>query len=606
MLGNLGQVYTFFKGFQNAADRGVLADSLLGDNDFSATVNGFWRVTTGQTTLSVGTGQWYWNATRMVTDLTQGTADVPDGGEITEFPFFTFLYADLHAHMLDMPITVLSLAWAVSYVLGTGNARRRRLDWLAVAFVGGLVLGVPRATNTWDYPLFMVLGVLAIVVGEILHPSAGPGPLRLTRSSLFSFGWRVLVVVGLAIAFYRPFDTWFEAAYSEVTRWKGTHTPVWIYFYIHGLFLFIAASYLLWETRRWLAETPARVLSYAGEWLPLAGIVLLGLVGGIYGLQKLNVPIGVVALPLMMWAGLLLLRPADRLGLAERVVLFLLGTALAVTLFVELFALEGDRMNTIFKFYIQVWIILSVAGGAALAWVWASLPQWHPTWRAVWTGALVLLVSAAGLYTATATAAKIRDRFPAFAVGGGCQAIPGMPLPYEAGRPPEQQPHSLYGLDYMTWSAYCDTDAFLPLTYDHEAIRWLQDNVQGSPVLAEAQSRDIYRLTSRYAWYTGLPNVVGWDYHTRQHNGAIPTEFVAQRVQDVESFYRATDPQVALDFIDRYDVGYIVVGPLERAFYQLGGGLDKFDALVSRGSLTAVYSNPGVIIYQVNAGGASQ
>jgi uncharacterized membrane protein len=304
----------------------------------------------------------------------------------------------------------------------------------------------------------------------------------------------------------------------------------------------------------------------------------------------------------MVWAGLLLLRPMESLGLSQRMVLFLLGTALAVTLFVELFALERDRMNTIFKFYIQVWVVLSVACGAALAWVWASLPQWHPRWRMLWTTLLAVLVSAAGLYTATATAAKIRDRFPAFAASDGCAPIAGMTLPYDRGRPMEEQPHSLYGLDYMKWSVYCDTDSFLPLTYDHDAIRWLQDNVQGSPAIAEAQSRDIYRLTSRYAWNTGLPNVVGWDYHTRQHNAAIPVEFVAERVQDVQNFYLATDPQIALDFIRRYDIGYIIVGPLERAFYQRSGGLDKFDALVSRGDLTVVYTNPGVVIYQVSPG----
>jgi uncharacterized membrane protein len=294
--------------------------------------------------------------------------------------------------------------------------------------------------------------------------------------------------------------------------------------------------------------------------------------------------------------------------LPRRVVLFLMGTALAVTLFVELFALENDRMNTIFKFYIQVWVVFSVAGGAALAWVWASLPRWSPGWRTAWTSALAVLVAGAVLYTATASAAKVRDRFPAVAAipDSGCSPITGMALPYERGLPVNEQPHSLYGLDYMTWSAYCDHDAFLPLVYDHDAIRWLQDNVIGSPVIVEAQSFDLYRMSSRYAWNTGLPDVVGWDYHTRQHNGAIPTEFVTQRGSEIISFYTTASLDEALDFLRRYGAGYVIVGPMEQAYYAATGGLAKFEAMAARGDLSVAYQNPGVTIYAVAPSAAAQ
>src|SRR5438094_6341712 len=102
----------------------------------------------------------------------------------------------------------------------------------------------------------------------------------------------------------------------------------------------------------------------------------------------LQVPIGLIAVPLIAWAGLLMLRGSEAMPMAKRLVLFLIGTALAVTVFVELFTLQGDRMNTIFKFYIQVWVILAVVGGAALAWLFAALPTWTASWRTGWTGVL--------------------------------------------------------------------------------------------------------------------------------------------------------------------------------------------------------------------------
>jgi YYY domain-containing protein len=600
VLGNLGQIHTFIDGFQKAADHAALAASPLGDNDLSAAVNGFWRVATGQNTIPVGTGSWYWDATRIVPILNKS------GAEITEFPLFTFLYADLHAHMMDMPFTLLALAWAVSYVfmaMRPAPSRRQWLEWVAVFAVGGLALGVARATNTWDYPLFLVLGALAVVVGEWLRDP------RITKTNLFRMGWRLLLLLGLVYAFYHPFDQWFAAAYSKLQRYTDTHEPISAYLYIYGLFLFIIVSYLALETQRWLAETPASVLTRAGDWLPVVGLVLGALLVVLAAMLYLQVPIGLIAVPIIAWAGLLMLRESNAMPMAKRLALFLIGTALAVTIFVELFTLQGDRANTIFKFYIQAWVILSVVGGAALAWLLAALPSWSSTWRTGWTAGLALLVGGAALYTVTATSAKVSDRFPSYATsdpGAGCAPLPGMVLPYSQGLPPEQQPHSLYGLDYMTWSAYCDHGSFMPLAYDHDAIRWMQDNVQGSPVIAEAQSFELYRLSSRYAWNTGLPDVVGWDFHTRQHNGAIPTEFVTARGNEIIAFYNALDINTALDFIHRYGVRYVIVGPMERAYYGASGGLGKFDAMVSQGSLQVAYRNPGVTIYAVSPQAAAQ
>jgi uncharacterized membrane protein len=273
----------------------------------------------------------------------------------------------------------------------------------------------------------------------------------------------------------------------------------------------------------------------------------------------------------------------------------------------------GDRMNTIFKLYMQVWVRFSVAAAAALAWVWAEMPAWSPRWQTGWTLVLAALVTAAALYTVTATSAKIRDRFPQYVAqpygmaNPACQEIPGVPMPYAEGQSlaVNDQPHSLDGMAYLTWSAYCDRTYFLPLTYDYDAIRWMQAHVTGSPVIAEAQSFDLYRMSSRYAWYTGLPDVVGWDYHQRQERGAAPTEFITQRGQEVTNFYLSPDPSFALMFLKKYQVHYIIVGPMEQAYYRDSNGLAKFETMVAQGQLAVAYHNPGVTIYEVKSLGAS-
>ena len=63
------------------------------------------------TSLAIGHGDWYWNPSRVVPPL--------GGNEITEFPLFTFIYSDLHAHMIAMPLALLALSWALAVVAGT-------------------------------------------------------------------------------------------------------------------------------------------------------------------------------------------------------------------------------------------------------------------------------------------------------------------------------------------------------------------------------------------------------------------------------------------------------------------------------------------------------
>lgn len=620
VLGSLAQVRTFLVGFQNAADTGALTQSIFGHDPLTATLNGLWRVATGQTVLPVAIDHWYWNATRTFGSLNSSS-------DFAEFPFFAFLYADLHAHMIVMPFVVMALAWALAYLQGfdqrIGHGQPRGwIESTAFWIIGGLVIGVTRPSNTWDYPMYLALAVCAIAGAHLL---AG---FSFSRASVVGLVGRIGLLIGLSLLFYQPFDRWVAVPLTELEFWRGSKTMVEAYLYHLGLFLFLALTFLVIEARRWLAETPATVLHQAREWATPLLLAVVAFATTLALFWYLEIRIAVIALPLMVWAGLLLMRVSQ--SAEKRATLFLLGTALAVTLFVDVAVLDGDRMNTFFKLYIQVWLLLSVAAGAWLAWAWAEQPRWSSGWRNGWTIVAMLLVGASALYTVTAAAAKMRDRFPAFSVdNGGCQAIPGMVLPYTRGLPPEDQPPSLNGLDYMTFSAYCDRDRFLPLVYDYQAIRWLQDNVDGSPVLVEAQTFDLYKMSSRYAWNTGLPNVVGWDWHQRQQRGAAPTQFISQRGAQVSVFYclgispeqlaqypvcSATlgfDPEAgsalanpeladswALDFIQKYDVRYIVVGPLERAYYP-PEGLAKFDRLARDGLLSLAYENPGVKIYEV-------
>jgi uncharacterized membrane protein len=243
---------------------------------------------------------------------------------------------------------------------------------------------------------------------------------------------------------------------------------------------------------------------------------------------------------------------------------------------VEVVVVKGDigRMNTVFKFYLQVWTLFAVSAAAALGWLLAAMPGWLRGWRLGWQTVFAVLVFSACLFPLLGGTAKIKDRMV------------------------ETAPHTLDGMAYMEHAAYDNWGIPLDLNQDYHAIRWMQENVAGSPILVEAGSGgNQYQWYSRYSIYTGLPGVIGWQWHQMQQRELLPDSWVFDRDLEVENFYTTIDPGYARFFLQKYHVRYIILGQLERGRYA-GPGLDKFAAL--EGVLwRQVYGDRDTAIYEV-------
>jgi uncharacterized membrane protein len=71
---------------------------------------------------------------------------------------------------------------------------------------------------------------------------------------------------------------------------------------------------------------------------------------------------------------------------------------------------------------------------------------------------------------------------------------------------------------------------------------------------------------------------------------------INRRIEDLQRAYSTTDPDQAYRILRKYDVQYLVVGGLERAYYPAGQA--KWQLREGR-YWTVAYENPGVRIYRL-------
>jgi len=160
----------------------------------------------------------------------------------------------------------------------------------------------------------------------------------------------------------------------------------------------------------------------------------------------------------------------------------------------------------------------------------------------------------------------------------------------------QNAPISLDGMSYMKYAKYYENNYEMDLREDYYAIRWVQENIIGTPTIIEANVPE-YRWGNRFTIYTGLPGVVGWNWHQRQQRAINPGEWVYERVQDVGDFYSTLNIQEAMEIIDFYDVEIIINGQLEKAIYPQAGLLKLED--MAEKYLEIIYDAGNTTIYRV-------
>jgi YYY domain-containing protein len=456
---------------------------------------------------------------------------------IDEFPWFSFLLQDLHAHVLALPFTVLSLGFAVQVVLSgpRGDVVGRGV---AEALAAALALGALYAINSWSYPV--MAGVLVVAVVAWLTDTRSRG------RQVYAVAWIVLVLVA-SVVLLLPFWLNFDPAARGFGLVRD-HPPFARYLGQQALIYGILAWLLLagFVARLLALRHPLRVAAWGAAAAALAGSLL--------ATADLAGPAIVAALAAIALGAVFSLR----IGAAERALWLLVAAGYACIAIPEVVylrdAFDGgpfERMNTIFKFGYQGWLLLALAAGCALPWAasWLGRRTWS-LWAAGTAAGLLL----AAVYPYAGTYA----RKAAFA-----------------------QAPSLDGLGWLRERAPGDV----------AAIDWLRAHAPGTAVVLEGVGPDYSSFGhARISTFTGRPTLLGWAGHELQWS-----HDPGGREQDVRTLYTTTDPATARALVARYGIRYVVVGPIERADYGQAG-VAKWDALGRR-----VESAAGTTVWALRA-----
>jgi len=473
---------------------------------------------------------YFWATSRVIKDT------------INEYPFWSLVFADLHAHVLAMPLFLLVGAAALHFVRVNSDPPARPISRIASGVILGFAAAAQALTNAWDAPL--LAGLFGIVF--VVAASAGRfAPRHLTRLAPG-------VVAAVAAAWATAAPLWVHGGGSPGFGWerepgaKGVDVLT-----VFGLFFFLAFAWMLGFIGDRMAEQGLGKRTRA---------ILLAAFAGLLAL------LGFLSVEVFTSAGILLFlaAAADRAtDPEERLACGFVAAAFFLILFTQKVYIS-DRMNTIFKLYLEAWLLFAVAA-TALVFRPKDRRGVYGRWRFLPRAVLVLLTIAALFTTVTAARGAVSNHF---AVYSG---------------------PTLDGLRYLEETR----------PGEYRAVLWLRRTIRGTPVLLEAHG-DPYQDFSRISMLTGLPTVLGWEHHVKQRGN--PETEVVERREAVERIYSSREAASIERLLRRYHVGYVYVGWLERKTYP-AEGLRKFDRATDL--FERAYENPEVKIYRV-IGGDSQ
>ncbi len=552
---------------------------------------------------------------------------------INEFPSFSFFLSDLHPHVMGIPFVLLAMALSFNVIkssaAGLSVFGGQRFWQITQMFLMALVFGGLSFLNSWDFPTLLLLFGICLSFQQWWV-----GPTNVKSWFVCMVSVCLPVVLG-SVFLYFPFYFRLQSQAQGIGL-VNDRTDIYYLIILFGVFLIVVVPVLIEKlsvnNEKTLKSSKLRksetlICTLCGK--EGTGRNFCGFCGGELAtsdlleiepvpdkrvknyLLKLGSVFSNSTKPLYLWIFfislfcflfLLNLSPVKMASVFLALLLIVFGIislatrkdskemvfstilillAFSLVLGCELIYVKdlfsgGDlyRMNTVFKFHYQVWILLSIAVGPFFKWImqnqWINWSLWK---KIIWGTMAVIIFCISAMYPLLSFISRLNGTSPDMATMDGASY-------YE-----------------KTFSA------------DYQVAEWIKANVKPLmgkvPVILEAWGGSYHQDFGRIATNTGFPTILGWDFHEVQWRGSgdkavirgqNPDDTVTHRQNDIDLIYTSLDLQLTTSLLKKYGVDYVYVGDSERQKYAANiGVLIKFNQLGA-----VVFQVGNSVLYKIN------
>lgn len=409
---------------------------------------------------------WFPNSTRYI-----GHDPLTNDQTIHEFPSYSYIQGDLHAHVVNvffvMAVLGLLYAW-----MKRGKYKGKEIFLQAPLLVCGIFLGIFQWSNAWDFAIYYV-----VICGVCFFSNLARFQNWKEGITASVVQWVELLALSLLVAL--PFTLKFDSGMAQGICFTKNHSAFYQFCILWALPILVVIFYLVKICLENGKRAPLRWLGHT-------------LTTDIYIAVLCLCALGLIMMPEIVYLK-------------------------------DIYEKTAARSNTMFKLTYQAFILFGISMGFVLIRFLADK-------ACLWIRAIGILGSVCLLMTCGYTATAVKQWTGGIWNHGNYQ-----------------------GLDATT---------FLETEYpgDAKAIRWMQSEVEGNPVILEAPG-DSYSNYCRVSAMTGLPTVQGWYVHEWLWRGN--TLALNWQKQMIDAVYTSVDEAQVRGVLEKYQVSYIFIGQME-------------------------------------------